>query len=317
MRLSIPRNLKANKTWVVLGVALGAGLLAALVAYSYLSSQMAAIEARAKGDSVTVVVAKSNLVKGTRLSADNVAIRSVPRDFAHSVAVSPDQFERVDGQVLAYPVNGGEMILWALMESKKLPTFSARVEAGRRAMTVPVDEINSISGMLEPGDMIDLMVTIDQKSKKVTFPLLQHVQVMATGQRSADDPKSGERRSYSTVTLDTTPEQAQSVIVAREAGKITALLRNPQDRQPMVNARADVAALLGIQDGATSSGDEWQVPVLYGGGSGKLPLEGLNLDRYALSPVPPQGTASQTRGAASVIPVTPGQLSAIENPPSK
>ncbi len=285
MKLSFPRNFKPGKTWIVLGVALGIGLLAALTARSYLSDQMAAIEARGRGRTVNVVVAKRDLAKGAILSGDNVAVRSVPQDFAHSVAVVPDQFDRVDGQVMAYPVKSGEMIMWGLLEGKKVPTFSARVEAGRRAMTVPVDEISSISGMLEPGDMVDLMVSMERKGKKITFPLLQSVQVMATGQRSVDDPKSGERRMYTTVTLDTTPEQAQHVIVAREIGKITALLRNPQDKRPLTNARSDVDVLLGIKAGAPEGASE-DVPVLYGGSGGKLPAEGMRLGQYVVTPAP-------------------------------
>jgi len=279
MKLAILRSLKPDKTWAVLALAIGIGVVAAIGAKRYLSNQLAAIEARATGKTVAVIVAKRDLAKGTRLSADSLAVRPVPQKFSHSVAVVPEQFDRIDGQVLAYPVKSGEMILWGLLEDKKSPTFSARVEAGRRAMTVPVDEINSISGMLEPGDTIDLMVTIERKDKKITFPLLQSVRVMATGQRSADDPKSGERRRYSTVTLDTSPAQAQRVIVAREAGKITALLRNPQDKQAIPNAAGDVAALLGIKDGAEqlADGDEQQIPVLYGGRGSRFPTNGLRL----------------------------------------
>ncbi|HJV73497.1 MAG TPA: Flp pilus assembly protein CpaB [Noviherbaspirillum sp.] len=281
MKLNSLYRLIPNKTWIVLGVALGIGLLAAAVAYSYLSNQMQAIEARARGATVPIVVAKLDLPKGARLSPENVAVRQIPRDFAHSGAVQPGQFERLNGQVLAYPIKGGEMILWSQTEGKKVATFSARIEAGHRAMTVPVDEINSISGMLEPGDVIDLMLTVDHNSRKLSFPLLQSVQVMATGQRSVDDPKSGERRSYSTVTLDTTPEQAQRVIVAREAGKITALLRNPDDKQPMPNGRGDIAALLGMQDGRSSiDGEERRIPVLYGGKS-KFAEEDLYLPNRA------------------------------------
>ncbi len=49
MKISAFQRLKPNKSWVVLGVALTVGLLAALGARSFLSSQVAAIEARAKG----------------------------------------------------------------------------------------------------------------------------------------------------------------------------------------------------------------------------------------------------------------------------
>ncbi|MFT5533075.1 MAG: pilus assembly protein CpaB [Burkholderiaceae bacterium] len=267
-------NFRPEKTWLVLGVALTIGVGAALLARSFLSDQIASIEARGKGPTVSVVVAKSDLGKGTLLSADNVAVRQVPVEFSHSASVPPEQFSRIDGQPIAYGLKAGESIMWGLMEGKKVPTFSARVDAGHRAMTVPVDEINSISGLLEPGDSIDLMVTVDHRGKKITFPLLQAVQVMATGQRAADDPRTGERRQFSTVTLDTTPEQAQNVIVAREAGKITALLRNPADQMPMAGTRGDLAALLGLQPGRFRVGRT--IPVLYGGG-GKLAPGSLQL----------------------------------------
>ena len=302
MKLSAFRRIRPGKTWAVLGIALLVGLLAALAARSYLSNQMAAIEARAIGKTINVVVAKRELRKGERLSPENVAVRPIPVDYAHSAAVSPEAFDRLEGQALAYPVKAGEMILWGLMEVRRMPTFSARVESGRRAITVAVDEINSISGLLEPGDTVDLMITVDQKGRKITFPFLEGVQVMATGQRAADDPKSGERRQYSTVTLDTTPEQARHVIVAREAGKITALLRNPQDRLPGGQRSVDIAALLGSKgESTTTDADTRHVPVLYGGRGSQFPPEGLTLGRYVRTVSTPPREASAALPAIQLL----------------
>ncbi|MDQ2736443.1 MAG: SAF domain-containing protein, partial [Pseudomonadota bacterium] len=132
--LRVPK-FKPNKAWVVLGAALVIGLLAALAARNYLSNQMDAIEAKARGSQINVIVAKRELRRGERLSPDNVAVRPIPLDYAHSNAVTPPDFERLEGQALAFPVKAGEMVLWSLMEGKKAPTFSARVEAGRRAIT--------------------------------------------------------------------------------------------------------------------------------------------------------------------------------------
>ncbi|MYN08018.1 Flp pilus assembly protein CpaB [Pseudoduganella aquatica] len=272
------RRIRPGKTWIVLGIALLIGGLAAFAARSFLSGQMAAIEARGKGQMTAVVVAKVDIAKGEKVSNENLAIRQVPSEYAHSVAITPDDFARIDGQAVAYPVKAGEMILWGLMETQRAPSFSSRVESGHRAMTVPVDEINSISGMLEPGDLIDLIITVEQNGKKSTFPLLQRMQVMATGQRSIDDPKSGERRSYSTVTLDTTPAQAQNLIVAREVGKLTALLRNPQDQTPIGAQTNDLASLLGMnQLRAQGKGGRRAVPVLYGNGAGSMTPEAMRL----------------------------------------
>lgn len=266
------QNFKLNRTWIILGVAAVIGVLAALGARSYLSTQIEAIEARGKGKTVSVLVARRELKRGDKVNTDTVAVRAIPVDFAHSGAILPAAFTRVDGQALAYPVRQGEMILWGLMEGKRAATFSTRVEVGHRAMTVPVDEINSISGLLEPGDVIDLLVTIDQKGKKVTLPLMQSVQVMATGQRAVESAREGERKSFSTVTIDATPAQAENVIIARDAGRVTALLRNPDDKRRLQGGDADMAALLGSVEQVMAA--EQAIPVLYGG-STKIAPEAL------------------------------------------
>lgn len=278
------KKFKLNKSWVLMGAALFIGLLAALGARSYLSNRMEAIEAQGKANLMNVVVAKVKLKPGDVISSETVAVRAVPKEFAHSNALMPYQFETFDGKTLAYGVNPGEIVVSSMLSAPKKPTFSTKVETGRRAITVPVDEINSISGMLEPGDLIDLMLTVSQQEKKFTFPVLQVVKVMATGQRSVDDPKSGERRQYSTVTLDTTLEQAQSVIAAREVGKLTALLRNPLDVQEVKGVSRDMASLFGLNGQMRASSNArgiGQIPVLYGGRDAKIPPEGLHLKNGA------------------------------------
>jgi pilus assembly protein CpaB len=269
-RLGALRKQRPGKSWLVLGIALSIGTVAALATRSFLTHQVQAIEARANGRKVAVVVAKGDLPKGAHISTATVAVREIPAEYAHSSAVAPDSFDRIDGQALAYPVKSGEMILWGLLEAQKPPTFSARVEDGRRALTLQVDEINSISGMLEPGDMIDLIVTVDQGGRKRIAPLLQGVRVMATGQRVVDDPASGERRQYSTLTLDTTPEQARDLILAREAGKLTALLRNPQDERGagLASSLADLMPAAPAAPAAALPRARKTVPVLYGGSAG-------------------------------------------------
>ncbi|SER23988.1 pilus assembly protein CpaB [Solimonas aquatica] len=255
---------KLGRTGIVLIVALGVGVLSALSARYYFKARIAAIDAEANQRVVSVVVAKTALHKGDVLSRKTLAVRSIPRQYAHLTAVSPDEFQHIDGERIAYDLEAGEAVLWGLLESKRAPTFSARIAEGRRAVTVPVDEINSISGLLEPGDTIDLIVSFEQQGKVRAVPLLQGVKVMATGQRSVDDPKTGEAREYETVTLDTTPEEARAVILAREGGHITALLRNPDD-VPGPSSSSDLNAWLYGKPAA--AGRSNSVPVLYGGGA--------------------------------------------------
>ncbi|HLO94660.1 MAG TPA: Flp pilus assembly protein CpaB [Burkholderiaceae bacterium] len=262
-----------NRSWLLLGVALLLGLASAFGVKRYIEQRVEDIDARDRHKkTVAVVVPLEDLAKGALLSSQNVAVREVPADFAHSNAIKPDEFSRVEGQALAYPVAQGEMLLWSLMEGQRSATFSARVPAGRRAITVPVDEINSISGMLQPGDHIDLVVTAKRDNKIFMFPLLQNVTVMATGAQAIPignwDGKEGSRRSYNTVTLDASPEEARRVLAAREVGKLAALLRAPGDTAPAMANREDAMSLLGLADAkslrSAADGDSG-VPVIYGG----------------------------------------------------
>lgn len=294
MKIAMPAGFRINKTVVALVVALLIGLMAAFGARSYLSGRVADLEARARGKTVSLVVAKVDIPKGTKLSNANLAVRPIPVDFAHSGAVSPEQFDRIAGQPIAFNIKAGEMLMWGLLEGKKVPTFSAKVEAGRRAITVQVDEINSISGMLEPSDQIDLLVTLDQKGRKAIVPFLLGVKVLATGQRTVDDPKTGEKKQYSTVTLDTSTEQAQNVVLAKESGKLTALLRNPEDRLATAVSAFDMNSL-GLGKAMTGGlrpsevVDAREIPVLYGGR--KAPAGAQTLGSYA---APSGANAAQT-----------------------
>jgi pilus assembly protein CpaB len=257
--------LNLNKNWMILVAAIAVGAIAAFGAKNYINNRVADIEARDKNKAtVKVVVAKEMLEKGIPLTAKNMAVREIPKEWVHSNAITPDQFSRVEGTKLAYPAQAGEPVIWSQLEGESIPSFSSMLIAGRRAVTVPVDEISSLSGMVAPGDLIDIVVSTQKDSKNYTFTLLQSVKVLATGTQISNDKKDaqGNAMTYNTITLDTLPDDAKRIIAAREVGKITALLRSPGDESSVSMSRSDAAALLGLSGykGVSS------VPVIYGGG---------------------------------------------------
>jgi pilus assembly protein CpaB len=304
MKITLQSLRNINKTWLSLGVALSIGLLTALAARSFLSHQMEAMAESNKRETVDILVAKTEVAAGSKLSKENLAVRKIPVDFAQSGAVRPEDFARIDGKAIAFNLRSGEMLMWSQMEAQRAPTFSARLPPGRRAITVVVDEINSISGMLEPGDLIDLMFAVEQNGQKLVLPLLQSMQIMATGQRVVDDPKSGEKAQFATVTLNATPEQAKNIIIARETGKLTALLRNPNDKEPIGSKSLDLAGLFGNRRVAHQV--RHGVPVLYGGSGTKSPPEALRFsDARPPLPAPssvPLAIAAQPAGTFAAVP---------------
>ena len=236
-------------TLMVLG-ALGAAGGAAYFANNYIQGTVSA--RRAEIDSqyrpLRVVVANADLRPGTFLSGQTVAVREVPRNFLHSDAILADDWSTVAGRVLSQPVRSGEPVLQAHLARSASAGFSAQLAEGMRALTFPVDDEASISGMLAPGDRIDILFTTSAANETVTLPLLLDVPVIATGIRTTtnaaylDDKQPA--RQYNTVTVSVSPENAARITLAQDAGKITVALRQPQDDLPTRIARITKRTLL-------------------------------------------------------------------------
>ncbi|CAM3704303.1 SAF domain-containing protein [Bordetella sputigena] len=247
--------------WLMAAVTVAAGVLAAWAARQHIQGRIAQIEADAQVATVPRLVAAYDLTPGTRLEEAYVAVRDIPTAWAPSDALAPEDFAAYTYNVLAHPLRRGDPVLRSHLVPQKSAPLSSRVSAGRRAITIPVDDINSLSGMLQTGDLLDLYVSFEHGRRQITAPLLQGVLVLATG-RTGDDGEAT-TGAYSTITLDAGPEDAVKLVAARQAGRITAILRHHRDANTNATAaRGDLAALLGID--AADDAPPPPVPVLYG-----------------------------------------------------
>lgn len=258
---------RINSNWLLVGLALLLGAGAAFLGNRVLVQRMNEIDEKARlmNEPVRVVVAKKDLAPGDAISSEHFAVRPVPREYVNGDAVRPDQFGRLEHQRLAVGMKAGDMLLPVHADGQGAQIFSATLKSGRRAMTFEVDTVNSVSGMLRPGDRIDLMHSAKPADAEyeITRPLLSNLLILATDQtQMRRDEKTGQERSFSTVTLDLTPQEAQRIIVAKSAGRLTALLRHPDDK-----AQNPAAALSpeGLFHATAGRGVEF---IVGGGGAG-------------------------------------------------
>lgn len=243
---------KISKNTLLLGGAIALGALCFIGAQHYFRSYLSNAEQKLINsyEKKQVIVAKTEIPAGAPLSEENLAVRSIPQRYLSSTALVPDDLEQVAGQKLMVPMKPGDPIDRGALERMDRAALSTTVEKGERAITFPVDEISSISGMLVPGDIIDLMFTgpgrtansygAGGKEMLHVRALLQSVPVIATGkttQKRTVQDADGQAREvavdFTTVTLKLPPAQAEQVLLGQKLGQLTAVLRNPDDKAPV------------------------------------------------------------------------------------
>ena len=275
--------LAAHRNTVLLVAALACGAIAVYAGQGYLAEQLEAERARLTprpAQTRDVIVARRDLAKGDVVTTETMAVRRIPEEYVSGSAVLPEHFDGFEGMRLAAPLRSGEQLMASAIVGGDNLAFSQRVKPGIRALTIAVDEVNSISGMLQPGDRIDLLFSARPPAEgdgrapqpEATVPLFQGLLVLATGRqvRAGVDERGG-ARSFSTVTVEVEPEHAQRLVVAQRAGRLTAVLRNPDDPQRMNRKAMDVRQLLEMGSPAAAA----TTPQVIVGGLGRLPASPL------------------------------------------
>jgi pilus assembly protein CpaB len=258
-------------TILMLSGALAAGGAAAWLSSGYIDQRIASRQAQleAQYQPVRAVVASTDLQPGTFVGADTVSVREVPKAFLHSEAVLADDFGSIAGRMLARSVKRGETVLLSHIADDATAGFSSQLQAGMRALTFPVDDESSISGMLSPGDRIDIFFTTSSNNENLTMPLLYDVPVIATGVRTKVNASYVDERQpatqYQTVTVSVKPEDAAKITLAQDAGKITVTLRQPDDGAAVQVARLTKTALLQGPKAFTPAAHRHRIEIILGG----------------------------------------------------
>ena len=190
---------------------------------------------------VSYVVANTDLQSGILVDPYDqkaFAVRSdIPAQFAQSNAITPDQAESIKGSLLIANMKRGDILTWQMINTDERSQLANKLLPGRRALTIPVDDQSSISSMLKPNDHIDLILSYEKNGVIVAAPLLQNVRVIATGNNVSTNsvkPESNDN-SYANITLDLDIEEVSKVTTALDLGKLSAVLRNPQDMSYTTN----------------------------------------------------------------------------------
>jgi pilus assembly protein CpaB len=229
----------------VLVIALVAGGTLAFGTYQFLENQPV--------QTVTVptrkvVVANGELSLGRELQRDDLKTIDWPAS-----AVPAEAFEdpaALTGRGLIASVVNNEPILPGKLASKEagsgLPPI---IPAGKRALSVRVNEVIGVAGYVLPGTRVDVVATQSPTARAEDMTskvVLSNVEVLTAGTRLEQDTKDGKPMQVTVVTLVVTPDEAERLTLASSEGKIQLALRNPLDLETPQTAGVKPGALMGL-----------------------------------------------------------------------
>jgi pilus assembly protein CpaB len=217
-----------TRTWIVLLLALGSGLIAGYAALQLASSRPQQAPAEPTS-TFQVVVAAHDLPVGSILGEEDLRTINwpdevVPEGYARQI---PD----VIGRGVIQPMRTNEPVLMSKLFDRGagggLPIL---IPEGMRAVALRVDDVISVAGFVTPGTRVDMMLTIQPpgNTEFITRTIIQNLEVASAGPQYIPDPE-GNPVLVSVLTLYVTPEQAEQVALASKQGQIQFALRNQLD----------------------------------------------------------------------------------------
>ena len=235
--------MRNKRFFIVLVGALIFGVLAAVSVSKYLSSAQAYTKNLNK-----VAVAKVAIPLGSKIIAEQVMVVQFPKESTPDGAF--DSPEKLVGRVAVVNIGAREPITETRLAAEGTAAgLSAIIPEGYRAMTVKVDDAAGISGFIQPGTLVDVVVTIDPEGSSRQNPIskivLQNIKVLANGQNIDKPEDEREAKSVKAVTLQVTPEQAEKLALAATEGRLQLVMRSQIDQGNEETPGVDKRHLLG------------------------------------------------------------------------
>jgi pilus assembly protein CpaB len=227
---------------VVLGVALAAGGIAAFLAAGHYETPPPPPPPPPLA-TVDILIAKNDLSRGQVIAAGDVDWQTWPEAAANpnfvKKAERPEAVDQYVGAIVRVPVARGEPIFDPMVVFEKGSGFMAAIlPKGMRAVSMEVSAENGAGGFILPDDHVDVVLTRRDKAaekaggveKLISDSILRNVRVLAIDQTVEE--KAGQKVAVGkTATLELTPEQAETLELARQQGTLSLALRSLVDSQ--------------------------------------------------------------------------------------
>lgn len=195
-------------------VALVLAVLTGWLTLRYVSSMQASTQAA--GAPRPIIVAAQEIPARVPITAAMLARTSRPAS-----AVEPDAVadpSRIVGSLSLITIPAGSTITASKIGHPSDVGLPVRLKTGMRAVSLQIDKVKGVSGLVEPGDRVDVIAVPARQgdAPPTAATILRGVRVLAMGdtlENNSATPSPQESAS-TTVTLEVTPKQANLLAMA-------------------------------------------------------------------------------------------------------
>ena len=246
-------------------ISLAISVFAVFLLFSYISSRENAILEMATP--VQVVMANRDIPEGIRIDSDMLELTKIPQKYVQPGAFN--DLQQVINRNINVPVLKGTQILEAMFIATEAEGIASKIPAGKRAFSIFMTDVTSVGELIQPGDMVDLLVTVEVGSFQggrgvsegiITKTVLENILVLAVNQTSRKrraaatgdmsqsaagsvfktdaQNASRQKESIKTMTVALMPPEVLKLNLAQEIGTLSAALRSSFDDGKTANLPA-------------------------------------------------------------------------------
>ncbi|MHC2065937.1 Flp pilus assembly protein CpaB [Bremerella sp. T1] len=250
------------KSLILIIIALGCGLVASIGISQVLEQQSAQPVPQVEMENIFVALEEIDI--NEPIKPEMIKLEPWPADKIPEGAIR--ELENVEERRPRSRLFAGEVILEGkLFGSDEDQGASKLIPKGYRVHSVRVTAESSASGLILPGDRVDVLVYLQvtnqnnrSQKKQMTRTILTNCRVFAVNEQIHRDADDDDAIAAKTVSLLVTPKQVEILVLASRLGSLSLSLRPPDesgDDEAGVTDDATIAELLGITENADPNMD--------------------------------------------------------------
>ena len=234
------------KTIVPIVISIVIAISGSVFIYKWINLKTAPKEVvKVESEAIPIAVAAVDLQWGTQLKSEMIKTTPFLKEslpvghFTHTADLN--------NRVIIAPLKKGEPVVEHRLAPVSIETggVPAVLESGKRAVAVKGDKVMGMSGFVNPGNRVDVLVTLRDPKTKLdkTKVVLENIPVLATGTQIQKNEK-GEPAPVDVYTLEVTIEDAEMLSLAASQGKLQFALRNITDAEPVLTKGTTISQTL-------------------------------------------------------------------------